>query len=334
MRATEFAELWHTIEKADTHSFYGFKTKLKIRVSPFNPFTGDKLFPYFDETGDMIAFSREFGRYNEKNERITYFETYTDTTKYLWKQDGDGWVEEKAPVEHNIGKIPVSYVTQDAAEWRDVQIIIERLEFLLSKFAETNDYHGAPALFFKGKGLTLPEKGEAGKVWQGEGDHADVKVISWDKAPESIKLEIETNLRFIYSLTQTPDVSFDSVKGLSAISGTALEMLLMDAHLKVQEKKEILDEFLQRRVNIQKRLIGMLANKQAVADNLEIEPEIIPFKINDETTTIQNIATAVNAGVMSHKTGITMLNWTSDADQELKQIQEEEKENKVQNAFT
>lgn len=323
LRATEFAELWHTVKK-DQHDLYGFSTDLKVRVSGFRPFDGDKLFPYFDETGDMIAFSREFIRYNEKNQPITYFETYTDEYKYLWRQDGTKWVEVDKPAAHGIGKIPVAYCTQDAVEWEDVQNLIERLELLLSRFAETNDYHGSPALFFTGESLTMPDKGEAGKVWQGS-EGSDVKMISWDSAPEAIKLEIETDLRFIYSLTQTPDVSFDSVKGLSAISGVALEMLFMDAHLKVQEKKEILDDFLQRRVNIIKAMIGKLSGLSSAADSLEIEPEIIPYKINDETTTISNLMSA-SAGkpIISRKTAVKTLGWADDVDAEISALEEEE----------
>lgn len=332
LRSTEVAELWYFIDKGDSN-IYGFKSKLKIRCSLFLPFEGDRLYPYFDEYNDMIAFSREFTRHGEDDSTVTYFETYTSTHKYLWKMEGNTWLEAKEPYEHKIGKIPVTYVTQEAVEWADVQNIIDRLEFLLSKFAETNDYHGSPGLFFTGDELEMPEKGEAGKVWKGEAG-ADVKVISWDKAPESIRLEIETNLRFIYSLTQTPDVSFDSVKGLSAISGVALEMLFMDAHLKVQEKKEILDDYLQRRVNIQKRMIGVIAQKENAADSMSIEPEIVPFKINDETTMINNLVTA-NGGkpIISQKTAIKALAWVSDADEELKQIKEEEKASSTFDVF-
>lgn len=326
LRATEVAELWYAVEKKENHSLYGFPTKLKVRVALFKPFLGDKLYPYFDERGDMIAFSREFSRYDENRREIIYFECYTDAYKYLWRLDGGSWTEAKPPVAHNIGKIPVCYVTQEAAEWADVQLCIERLEFLLSKFAETNDYHASPTLFTTGDITMMPKRGESGKVIQG-GVGADAKYVSWDHAPESIRLEIETKLRFIYSLTQTPDISFDSVKGLSAISGVALEMLFMDAHLKVQEKKEQLDAYLQRRTNIQKRIIGMLSGKESDAESLEVTPEIIPYKINDETTLISNL-TAADGGkaIISQKTAIKTLGWAKNTDEELVQIQKEEEQ--------
>ncbi len=72
----------------------------------------------------------------------------------------------------------------------------------------------------------------------------------WAQAPESVKLEIETLLRMIYTITQTPDIAFDSVKGIGAVSGVALKLLFMDAHLKVQDKCEVFDDYLQRRLSV------------------------------------------------------------------------------------
>ena len=63
------------------------------------------------------------------------------------------------------------------------------------------------------------------------------------QAPESVRLEISTLLSMIYSTTQTPDISFDSVKGLANLSGVALRMLFLDAHLKVQNKGELFGQY-------------------------------------------------------------------------------------------
>jgi len=325
LRSTEVAELWHTVEKSESHNTYGFDTKLKIRVAAFTPFNGDELYPYFDDTGDLVAFSRAFGRKDSDDKTIKYFETYTENMYVQWVQDGSSWVESKTKA-LPYGKIPIVFVDQEAVEWIDVQICIERLEYLLSKFAETNDYFSSPITFITGGIVSMPKKGESGKVIEGE-EGSEAKILAWDRAPEAVKLEIETLIRFIHSQTQTPDISFDSVKGLSQISGEALQMLFTDARLKVEEKREILDDFLQRRVNIQKRIIGTIGGSglKAASDNLEIEPEIIPFTINDETTTIANLVSA-NGGkpIISQRTAIKILGWVNDVDEELRLIEEEE----------
>ena len=72
----ECAEYWYPVEKP--HAKYGFPSQYKMRCSLFSPALGDTLYPYFDETGDMVAFSRSFAR-NHKGVATNYFETFTDT---------------------------------------------------------------------------------------------------------------------------------------------------------------------------------------------------------------------------------------------------------------
>ncbi|HEV7379366.1 MAG TPA: phage portal protein, partial [Dyadobacter sp.] len=144
-------------------------------------------------------------------------------------------------------------------------------------------------------------------------------------APEAVKLEIETLLRFIYSFTQTPDISFEAVKGLNEISGEALKMLFLDAHLKVLEKREIFDEYLQRRVNLIKAFVGTLDNGlKSVASKLRIEPEIQPFIINNEADLTDRLAVAVGAKIMSRRQAVIELNKVDNIDEELAQIEKEE----------
>jgi SPP1 family phage portal protein len=279
----ECAELWYPVEKDNNN--YGFKSKFKLRCSLFSPAFGDTLYPYFDETGDMTAFSREFSRTELGNveKSVDYFETYTDEEHWLWKRGTNGFdVVDGYPKPVAIGKIPVVYAHQDEFETQDVDSLIDRLETLLSNFADTNDYHAAPKIFIKGELKGFSKKGESGAIIEGE-DGSDAKYLAWQNAPESVKLEIETLLRMIYTMTQTPDISFDSVKGLGAISGIALKLLFMDAHLKVQDKLEIFDEYLQRRVNVIKAFIGQFNTAlESECDEMEIEPEVTPYMLTSE----------------------------------------------------
>lgn len=334
-RCTEVAELWYSVEGTETHNNYGFDTKNKIGVLLLSPWNGNKLFPLFDGTGDMIAFSRQYDVTTTDNKKAQVFETYTAEKVYQWKKLDSDWEQtEGFPKKNPFGKIPVIYGQQEEVEWQDVESLINRLETLLSNFAEINDYHAAPKITVTGKIESWAQKGESGAVIEME-KGAEAKYLSWEHAPESVKIEIETLIRFIYSMTQTPDISFDSVKGLKEISGEALKMLFMDAHLKVQDKREILDEYLQRRIKV---LLSILVTvnssfKQA-SQSLSIKPEIVPFIINSEKQTIENLVTA-NGGkpIVSQKTAIQKLGWTDDVDKELDQIQEEEKQANTMNAF-
>ncbi|MDR2586368.1 MAG: phage portal protein [Prevotellaceae bacterium] len=326
----ECAELWYSVP-AD-HDNYGFRSSFKLRCALFSPKNGDVLYPYFDDTGDMIAFSREFVRKDAEGEEVSYFETYTDSQHLQWVESENGMVlVDSFPKANVIGKIPVVYGMQENFETEDVDSLIDRLETLLSNFADTNDYHGSPTIIVKGLVLGFAQKGKAGKILQlTKGDdrdsmQPDAQYLTWEHAPESIKLEIETLLRMIHTLTQTPDISFDTVKGLGAISGIALKLLFMDAHLKVMDKQEIFDAYLTRRANIIKAFIGQfnLSLKQE-SDIMDIDPEITPYIITNEIDDANFWITA-NGGkpLISQKESAANANLSSNAEEDFTQMQKE-----------
>lgn len=324
---TEAAELWYPVERK--HKKYGFDSNYKLRVAVFSPLKGDHLYPYFDESGDMIAFSREYTVEDNKGVKRTYFETYTAEKHYRWILSATQWqLIEGFPKTNIIGKIPVIYGQQPAVEWADVQNLIDRLEKLLSNFADTNDYHASPKIVTKGEIRGWAKKGEAGAVIEME-EGGEASYLSWQQAPEAVKLEVETLLRMIYTITQTPDIAFDSVKGLGAVSGVALKLLFMDAHLKVQDKMEIFDDYLQRRLSVIQAFLGIMNAKDeeysGACESLAIEPEIIPFMIEDEAANV-NLLLAANGqkAIASRKTTVQQLGWVNDVDTEIAQIEQEE----------
>lgn len=316
---TEVAEVWYPVEKQT--KAYGFDSKFKLRCGIFSPLLGDKLYPYFDETGDMIAFSREFTVTDTNSVKTNFFETYTDTQHLLWNMSGDTMnLVEGYPKIVSIGKIPVIYGSQPQVEWEDVQGLIERLEKLLSNFADTNDYHAAPKIFTTGEILGFAKKGESGAIIEGE-QGSTAQYLSWQNAPESVKLEIDTLLRMIYTITQTPDISFDAVKGIGAISGIALKLLFMDAHLKVVDHQEVFDDYLQRRINVIKAFIGKFNTKLAGdAEDLQVEPEITPYIIRDEAAEVK-IWQDANGGnpVMSQRASFVKANMTASPEEDYDQ---------------
>ncbi len=279
----ECAEYWYTVPVNKPHSKYGFPAQHKLRCALFSPEYGDTLYPYFDETGDMVAFSRAFSRKDDNGNAVDYFETFTDKEHWLWMNGANGYDAAPGyPKPIAIGKIPVIYGHQPYFETEDVDKLIDRLEHLLSNFADTNDYHASPKIFTTGQINGWSKKGESGAVIEGE-EGATMQYVSWQNAPESVKLEIETLLKLIYTISQTPDISFDAVKGLGAISGVALKLLFMDAHLKVQDKGEIFDDYLQRRVNVILAYIGQInTTLEKDCDNIIIEPELVPYMLVNE----------------------------------------------------
>lgn len=284
---TEVAERWYLTD-GDVHTNYSETgSPFKIRCVVFSPEYGDTLYPYFDDNRDMVAFSRQFNKTDQDNVKHTYFETYTADAYYLWQTDGEGdktdWKPvEGYPVANPLGKIPIIYGSQPEPEYADVETLIKRLEDLLSNFADTNDYHGSPKIKVKGHVNSFCQKGEAGAILELDPD-ADADYLEWNHAPESIKQEYQNLKELIHTLTQTPDISWDSVKGIN-VSGVALKLMFMDAVLKVKDKEEIWLDFLIRRVNLIKAMLGQIdiVTFSKAASKLFVDPEIIPYIILDE----------------------------------------------------
>ena len=99
-------------------------------------------------------------------------------------------------------------------------------------------------------------------------------------------------------------------------------MLFLDAHLKVQEKQEVLSEYMTRRINIIKSYIGLMDNSlNETCKAIDIEPEIIPYMIDDEETKVQILSTATGGkSILSQKTAVEQLNYTNDSEKEYEQI--------------
>ena len=153
-----------------------------------------------------------------------------------------------------------------------------------------------------------------------------MQYVSWQQAPEAVKLEIDTLLKLIYTITQTPDISFDAVKGLGAMSGVALKLLFMDAHLKVQDKCEIFDDYLQRRVNVILEYIAQMNTSLADAcETIMIEPEIIPYMITSDIDDLNYWMTANgNKPVVSQEESIIGAGISKNPEKTMKKLEEQD----------
>lgn len=310
------AELWYTpIAEPDYWEGYPFQGSRKFGMKLLAPSLGDELYPVFDDFGDMIAFGRQYWLkelVNGKIEDIPHFDVYTAQHFYYTKQISGQWLHfdgkgynslTRVPIPSIFGKIPIIYYHQPAVEWADVQCLIERLETKFSNHADTNDYNDSPILKGKGKIKGFAEKGETGKLIELEND-AELEYLVWNQAPESMKMEISNLLYMIHSLTHTPDISFENIKGLGQLSGTALDLFFMDAHLKAAHKEPIFAEGLQRRLNYLKKVIIMLDPSLKAARPMRFKPKFKFFRIEDNPSTITMLTNAVQGGILSTDTAV------------------------------
>lgn len=321
MSETEVAELWWFDEKGEVWEGIDLPTggDVRLRMQVLAHSLGDSLYPYFDEYGDMVAFGHGY-RVNKTD----HFDIYTanKVMRYIYKS---GWQQEEDRV-NKLGKIPVVYYKKDQPEWADVQPLIDRYETMISNFADANDYFASPMVKIKGKVEGFAGKGEQGKLITMD-ENADASYLTWDQAPEAIRLEKETLQELIFSMTQTPDISFKQMKGLGNLSGVALKMMFLDAKLKTLKHQEEFGEGLQRRLNIIKKGMSLVSTTVEGAINMVVEPGFCFYLPDNEKELIDTLLSATgNRAVMSRKNAVAQNPLVSDAEKEMEDIQDEDAE--------
>jgi len=306
----------------------------KLKVLLLCRKNGDEIYPVFDGYGDMTAFIRKYDYEDLSGDAVKTvqkIELYTAKFYYFAKKSDD-WSVEKFP--NVFGKIPVIYYEQDDSEWADVQSLINRVELLISKNADTNDYFGSPAVVSKGKLKTAPEKGEVGKffeiepvVSEGNTTYGDIEYLTWDVAPEAMKLEYEMLKDLIFSQTDTPDLSFNNVKGIGDLSGIAMKFMFWGSLLKAKDKQEVFGENLERRNNLIKAMLSksnLTGNKGMEDLDLSIE-----FQESLPQNTMEMVELLVSAtggkAIMSQETAIQQNPLVDSPQDEVDAVKEEEK---------
>ena len=317
-RELQAAKLWYSVDTADASHWGGYSAvKKNFKVQILAPSKGDTLLPVFDNHGDLVYFGRGYeieaqgSSENGGDDKIKCLDVYSQDKLHRFQQGGgsgagEGWTLIDT-VDLPYSKIPVIYYSKDRPIWANVQPLIERLETVISNFADTNDYHASPTLIFKGAtGAQAQEKGESGKAVLLTGEHADAKYVTWDQSVDAVKLEIDTLINFIYSLTQTPNISFEEMKALGNLSGVAFDRVFIDAHL--ASRREIeggYGELIQRGINLEKALLASMDTSVSGAmQTLSVTFEAPHFQLEDLDADVGLAIKAKDGGLISVETAM------------------------------
>lgn len=334
----EVAEYWYAVKddgfwamlKRKIAGIFGEKVpEYRMKSQIWSPFRGDMLYPFFDDKGDMVAFSREYKKKDLDGNEHTVFMTITDKMVYQWELDKTWTENTERSFPHNMPKLPVIYSQRSESLCSKIKPQRERLEKTLSGYADCLDNHYFPMLMLFGDINPELMSGDArNRMMQLTGDGANAQYLTWNQASDPIKVEIETYFNEIYALTNTPRISFDQLKGTgNALSGTAFKYVFMSAHMAVQNHAEELGPFFQRRVNFLVSAIGALnASLEEASKTVDIETEIVPFMIDDENAKVQTAAAAVSGGVWSVEHGVSYCSDYGELQDEIQQIKDEQKE--------
>lgn len=307
MSETDCAELWFA-DEADQFYWKGTpndgKGKARPRVRILANSLGDSLYPIFNRMGDMIAFARGY-TIEEDDVKEEHFDVYDDAYVQVGIKKDNVWTFEQQ--KHGYNKIPVIYYSQARAEWYNVQNNIERLEVSMSRHGNANDYFGAPLMVVKGKIKSYADKGDDGKVLELEPE-AEVSMITWQQAPESIKLEQEKLLDNIYVMSGTPRLSGEDLTAAGNYSGAAMKMRFMPAHMKAADKEETFGKGVQRRINFLKAAMAVINTAFEPAQQLQIKPRFKYFTPMNEQEAVNILVNALSGDkpIISQDTAVDL----------------------------
>lgn len=315
---------WHKIMAKIQLAFGKAKPEYKLRSVLWSPFRGDKLYPFFDEHNDLVAFSREYKKKDLDGNETTCFMTITSTKVYEWEFTSE-W-EEKI-YNHGFNKLPVIYCYRPEAYCEKIKTIRVRLEKLLSNYADCIDYHFFPILKLFGDVDKLSGNFK-NRIVQLTGEGADAQYLTWNQASETVKLELESLTEKAYAMTNTPRVMPEALHQLgSSFSGVSFRYMFMGAHLSVENHAEDLGEFMQRRVNFLVHAIGKVNTSLEQASNtIDIDVEIQPYMIDSVDDNVNTAVKAVSGGVWSRKEGIMFCGNQDRIEEEYAEIMKEKEE--------
>ena len=160
------------------------------------------------------------------------------------------------------------------------------------------------------------------------GQGANAQYLTWNQVPDTVKFEAETLLNQMYGLTNTPRISFDTLKGTgNALSGVAFDYVFLSTHLNVENLAEVIGEFMQRRVNFLVSALGSInSSLEKAAETIDINVEIEPYRLDNVDGRISTAVKAVSGNVWSQKHGVLFAGNADRLDEELQQIKEEQEE--------
>lgn len=319
----EMVSIWYTIPSVNSE--YGFESRQKLRVNTYSPMAGYKLYPLFDEYNDMVAMSIEYERKDVGGNAITFFETYTNQTHIKWRYDDGKWVEvERTHI--TLMKIPCIYIYRPKPIYWGLSVLRDELEYTLSRQSDVVAYNAAPILKVTGEIINDEEnKGASRRLFRME-DGGNVEYVSWSQSTEAVKNHIDQLLKLFWMQGQMPDVSFEKLAGIGQVGYDARRLLFTDAHLKVNDEKGPVVEFLEREGNVIKAFVKEIRTDLAdKVDEIDIEHVISPFIQDDEQLEI-NKGVAANGGkpLMSQRESIARYGRSKDPDKSLQEIRDEQ----------
>jgi len=312
-------------------SSLGLTASKEIKVKVLDNTSGT-MTPYFDANGNMQLFMWEYQTIDRAEKSINNVQIWDEKSSLIYN-DASGSMIQISKIPHGFDRIPIVYTSQDEPEWFDVKDLIDRFEVAISKGGGANDRTAHPILMTVGEIASLPDKDDDGKVInfpmkkddEGKYVNGTASFIESSGGNESHKNELELVYKLIFAISQTPDLSFDNLKGLGNVSGVALKLMFLDAIIKATMNEGTNRTMIERILNIIISGIVTTTNTGMKTQAASLYYDIIFNSIlpDDLASASAVIIDLKDAGLISSSTAIKMLDIVDNPIEELALVKAE-----------
>lgn len=295
----------------------------------------EKLFTMFNQHGQLVAFA--LGYYLRANKvGVIDIEEHFDvwTTKFIYyytRSNTDStWRMNRRRI-NPFGKIPVIYYRHET-DWSGAEHTIDRMEWVLSKHADTVDYFGDPYLVVTQDVVNnrLAGAKEIGKVIvKDDATNSQFEFVEAPNGGDLVKDHIDELKEDMFIDTMNPDMSYKSIKGLGTLSGEAMRRIYVPGYIKrTKFAVKIYNEMIRREINLIK---AILINYVYLTDSA-LREKIARLKIRFDYTdpfvggiedNTEQIQLLVAQGAMSIRAAVDNNRFVTDKDAEYERIWQE-----------
>lgn len=277
---------------------------------------GDILYPHEDAYGRMSIFARKFHSQDDSgNTNAEYLEVYDDKyvtllkrgvgsgvtfkQKFLGLFGVDGYVEVQRSL-HGFNRVPVAYFRdEDGPCWSPARSSIKGFEFSFCQMAQNNSAFGFPILTLQGENIeaTPDLNGTIKMISLGPDDKAGY--LNQQDASGSFFKQLDLFYKMIYEtcfVVTPPELKSGD------LPAAALKILYSPAYEKATYDAHFFQSFLNDVVSLFTYGYGIECSSTIAFDNVKVKWWIKPYIHVNWSTTISDLAMAVNSGFLSKET--------------------------------
>lgn len=285
---------------------------------------GSTLEPIFDEYRRLVALGRE---YLDTDTGKTIYDLYiapnpevpgSRPIRRRYRDNGRTFDDVELP----YPKLPVVYWEQERPECDIVEELIKSWEFGFNDFTTQTSYSADPILFGKGRTISMPAKGSAGKFVEGSED-ADLKYVTPDNATDSRELQFKLYQKYVFFMCRAVVLDLDTMQSLTEVSGAALDRYLIDPYMEATDRQQG-----PWGIGVQRMVNWLLAAwkdlRDAQTDPTTIDVSFTKYRVEDTRETVEMLLMANgNQPLISQQASISEAGLADDPAVEFERIKQE-----------